>query len=86
MLVGETELFYNHWDSDYIYRIDVFSPEHFNDRQGSSVSQMHLKSIDIKVIEDNLFEMVVGTSEGHILHACYMGAILQWLGDTTMAT
>lgn len=72
ILVGETELFYNHWNSDFIFRIDVFSPEHFNDRQGNSISQMTLKSIDIKVIEDNLFELVAGTSNGEILHACYM--------------
>ena len=72
ILLSDTELFYNHWDSDYIYRIDVFSEEHFNDRNGTSVANMTLKSIDIKVIEDNLFELVAGTSEGHILHACYM--------------
>ena len=24
-LVSSTELFYNHWDSDFIYRIDVFT-------------------------------------------------------------
>ena len=72
ILLSDTELFYNHWDSDYIFRIDVFSEEHFNDRGGNSIANMTLKSIDIKVIEDNLFELVAGTSEGHILHACYM--------------
>ena len=28
-LVSDTELFYNHWDSDFIFRIDVFTPENF---------------------------------------------------------
>lgn len=34
-LVSDTELFYNHWDSDFIFRIDVFSPEHFKQRSGT---------------------------------------------------
>ena len=71
-LVSDTELFYNHWDSDFIYRIDVFTPEHFKVRQGGSINQMIIKSIDIKVLEDNLFEVLLGTACGHILHGCYM--------------
>ena len=33
---------------------------------------MNIKSIDIKVLEDNLFEVLLGTDCGHILHGCYM--------------
>jgi hypothetical protein len=31
-LLSDTEIFYNHWDSDFIARIDIFTPEHFNMR------------------------------------------------------
>lgn len=71
-LVSDTELFYNHWESDCIFRIDVFSPQHFRQRPGASINQMIIKSIDIKNLEDKLFEIVLGTACGHILHGCYM--------------
>ena len=71
-LVSDTELFYNHWDSDYIFRIDVFTPEHFTVRPGGQINQMIIRSMDIKVLEDNLFEVLLGTIDGHILHGCYM--------------
>jgi len=72
ILVSDTELFYNHWDSDFIYRIDVFTPDHFKVREGETINNMVIKSIDIKVIEDPLFEIVLGTKDGQILHGCYM--------------
>ena len=72
ILMSDSELFYNHWDSDYIYRIDVFTPEHFNCRQDETIKSMVIKAIDIKVIEDNLFEIIIGTKTGQILHGCYM--------------
>ena len=28
--------------------------------------------MDIKVLEDNLFEVLLGTDNGNILHGCYM--------------
>lgn len=43
---------------------------------------MIIKSIDIKVLEDNLFEVLLGTSCGHILHGCYMAQPSQ--GDLSM--
>ncbi len=72
ILMSDSELFYNHWDSDYIYRIDVFTPEHFNCRQDETIKSMVITAIDIKVIEDNLFEIIIGTKTGQILHGCYM--------------
>ena len=71
-LVSDTELYYNHWESDCIYRIDVFTPEHFSQRGGGAISQMMIKSIDIKPLDDLLFEVLLGTACGHILHGCYM--------------
>ena len=71
-LISDTELFYNHWDSDFIYRINVFTEEHHKVRRGETINQMIIKSLDMKVIEDNLFEVILGTACGHILHGCYM--------------
>ena len=71
-LVSDTEIFYNHWDSDFISRIDVFTEEHFKIRQGNTINQMIIKSIEVSILEDNLFEILLGTGCGHILHGCYL--------------
>ena len=35
---------------------------------------MIIKSIEVSTLEDNLFEILLGTGCGHILHGCYLAS------------
>ena len=69
-LVSDTALFYNHWGSDQIKRIDLLKAKYFAERDLDFAFK--ISCIAIKVIEDELFEVLLGTSTGHILHGCIL--------------
>ena len=64
-MVADHEVFYNHWESDNIFKVPLF------DQMGAQ--QRVLKSIDVsKAMGDDAAEAVldvlIGTEDGHILH------------------
>ena len=67
-MVSDHEMFYNHWESDNLFKVPLFQ----ND-DGYGEQQRTLKSIDIsKAIGDDsteaVLDVLIGTEDGHILH------------------
>lgn len=67
-MVSDHEIFYNHWESDNIFKVPLFQTD-----GGYGEQQRTLKSIDIsKAIGDDgseaVLDVLIGTEDGHILH------------------
>ena len=69
-LLSDTVFFYNHWGGDIVKKIDLFKTKYFAERDPNF--KFYISCIAIKVIEDELFEVLLGTSTGHILHGCLL--------------
>ena len=60
-LIGDKVIFYNHWESETIFKIALSDEAQFKD---TCDPELTFTSVEILELGDRVFEMLIGTSKG----------------------
>ena len=82
-LLGNHEIFYNHFKSNTIYRIDLFDEDHNAQFVEAKKEALKITALQILLLtdadsrDDVVFETLIGTHNGQVFHACFSLSLLK---------
>lgn len=71
LILTDTDLLYNHWESDIVSKIEIEGQNGSNSSASQTApSDFNIRSFDIltDIDDNNFFQICLGTSDGQILH------------------